>query len=738
MDLFSDDSAVCSVCTRYLDITKSTLGTELLEELKILISFSNISITMSRALLRGAACQTCRHEMLRSFVSVSGIPMPRSSPLSSRSISNARAFSAVTLLRSDRPPTSNQLDIHLSEPEEPSAPSETNKPASSQHVPWYLQEEAPIIKERPLTEAHLPQIPEDSPEMLSTLLEYTYKDLGLDDLKLFDLRGLEIPAALGANVIMIIGTARSVKHLNVSADRLCRWLRSQYKLSPYADGLLGRNELKIKLRRKAKRARAASAAGAMVDEKDDGITTGWICVNAGMVDKGATTTQLSDVGIEGFGNLDLGTSVVVQIFTEEKRADVDLDGLWEATLAREGRKNTRESTGDISKTGAAPPRSMSDGFGSIPGQRRGFHTVRRLALSAMNSTESGLEAGFPGMGTSSSTLPGGAAAVASQLTPTSLLQFLAELPADSARNELGSSPNDRQSTLFLRLFYTNHAARFSAQEKATFRLKLFSIAVSRQHPAYTKDALFSTFSDFLRDGYDLPDDLGFDVVSALLTPKTAGVITEQSETHSPDTGMELALLVLDRLSLRGVPILNMKIFNILYQAICAPNPAPSSPNELHPEESSSSSSVVQQTESRKQILSRLSKILAAANVPFDAVEARQLMVTLFQCGDYDGFWRLWRQFPLKGANRTQEDYVQLFKLHAELGEEVRARECLSTGVGLMNRESPAIVLQGPIVTAIMHCILVADPTLQNRDEAASPSFYMPLWTKCQEALARGN
>ncbi|KAJ5506708.1 hypothetical protein N7453_005665 [Penicillium expansum] len=310
---------------------------------------------MSRALLRGAACQTCRHEVLRSFVSVSGIPMPRSSPLSSRSISNPRAFSAVTLLRSDRPPTSNQFDSHLSEPAEPPAHSETNTPASSQHVPWYLQEEAPVIKERSLTEAHLPKIPDDSPEMLSTLLEYTYKDLGLDGLKLFDLRGLEIPAALGASVIMIIGTARSVKHLNVSADRLCRWLRSQYKLSPYADGLLGRNELKIKLRRKAKRARAASAAGAMIDEKDDGITTGWICVNAGMVDKGATTTQLSDVGIEGFGNLDLGTSVVVQIFTEEKRADVDLDGLWEATLAREGRKNTRESTEDLSKTGAAPP-----------------------------------------------------------------------------------------------------------------------------------------------------------------------------------------------------------------------------------------------------------------------------------------------------------------------------------------------------------------------------------------------
>lgn len=294
--------------------------------------------------------------------------------MSFRSIPSSRPFSAVTLLRSDRPSTSDQLDAHLFEPSDTPAQSETHTSIPSQHVPWYLQEEAAITTERPLAEAHLPKIPDDSPEILPTLLEYTYKDLGLDSLKIYDLRGLEIPAALGANVIMIIGTARSVKHLNVSADRLCRWLRSQYKLSPYADGLLGRNELKIKLRRRAKRARAASAAGAMIDEKDDGITTGWICVNAGVVDQTATTTQLSDVGIEGFGNLDLGTSVVVQIFTEEKRADVDLDGLWEATLVREGRKNLRESTEDPSKPTATPPRSMSDGFGSTPGQRRYFHT----------------------------------------------------------------------------------------------------------------------------------------------------------------------------------------------------------------------------------------------------------------------------------------------------------------------------------------------------------------------------
>ncbi|KAJ5873948.1 uncharacterized protein N7529_002378 [Penicillium soppii] len=686
---------------------------------------------MSRALLRGAACQSCRNEVLRSFVSVSGIPMPRYSPLSP----STRAFSALTLRRSDRPPTTHQLDIHLSESEEPKLEPGASEPAGSQHVPWYLQEEAPPVRDRSLSEAHLPQIPEDSPEMLSTLLEYTYKDLGLDELTMFDLRGLEIPAALGANVIMIIGTARSVKHLNVSADRLCRWLRSQYKLSPYADGLLGRNELKIKLRRKAKRARAASAAGTTVDEKDDGITTGWICVNAGVVDKGASTTQLSDVGIEGFGNLDLGTSVVVQIFTEEKRADVDLDGLWEATLAREGRKNTREGEKGASKT-ASPPRSMSDGFGSSPGQRRGFHTMRRLAHPATSSIESRFESKFARNG-AYAPAPADAAVVASQLTPTSLLQILSELPAESARSELGSGPDDRLSTIFLRLFYNNkHAARFSAQEKASFRLKLFSTAVSRQHPAYSKDALFGAFTDFLRDGYDLPDDLGFDVVSALLTPKPVETVTEESASKLLDTDMELAFSVLDRLSLRGVPILSMRMFNILYQAVGVSNTAFS--GESDSKGTAQKSSIVQQNDSQKQVLSRLSKILSAANVPFVAEEARQLMVTLFRCGDYDGFWRLWRQFPLKGVNRTQDDYVKLFQLHAELGEERRARECISTAVSVMDQESPAIVLQGPIITAVMHCILVADPNLQNRDEDAPPSFYLPLWSKCQEALAHEN
>ncbi|KAJ5525203.1 ATPase synthesis protein 25 [Penicillium frequentans] len=671
---------------------------------------------MSGALFRGAVCQSCRHEVLRSFIAVSGLPMPRyTSHL--RSSLNARAFSALAPKRSDRPPISNPSDLNFSPLESASesapetvAENENNEPAESQ-VPWYLQEEAPTRKVRPLIGDHIPKIPENSPAMLPNLMEYTYQDLGLDELKLYDLRGLDIPAALGANVIMIVGTARSVKHLNVAADRLCRWLRSTYKLSPYADGLLGRNELKIKLRRKAKRARAASHAGTMIDEKDDGITTGWICVNMGVVDKDVASPQLSEVGFEGFGQLDTGTSVVVQIFTEEKRADVDLDGLWQGTLDRAERKRLQDASDPAPKTNPSINSSQRGGMGTPGGQRRGMHTERQDKATA--SQAEALE--YP----SSASKPPGFG-----MSTESLMQKLLGLPHDNARGELGTGPEDYTSTLFLQLLYASLPAEISAREKAILRLRLHSIAVSRQHSGYSKDVLFNAFNKFLSDGNQISDELAFDVVAALLTPRLE-LSSQTPAQFLPEADVELALQVLERLSLRGVPILNMKVFNMLYEAVNTPAAPFSSPEEVE-----------RTAGDKRQMLTRLSKIVAEAEVPFDAVEARKLMFTQFRCQDYDGFWRLWRLFPLKNATRTQADYAQLFQLHAELGEEQRARDLLSAWVPMMRREMTPIILQGPIVNAIMHCILVADPEIQYRAEDGSPSYFMDLWAQCQRALAQ--
>ncbi|PWY91568.1 hypothetical protein BO94DRAFT_584178 [Aspergillus sclerotioniger CBS 115572] len=282
---------------------------------------------MNRLFLRGS---WCHKQLLR-------VPSSIPSPVAFRPTLHYvnRPFASVSRLQSERPSSPSSSEAPTASLEET-----TSTPASdnSSHIPWYLQEETPLAESRQiLSPDQIPELPENSPAILPALLEYVFKDLGLDALKLLDLRTLETPPALGANVIMLIGTARSVKHLNVSADRLCRWLRSTYKLSPYADGLLGRNELKIKLRRKARRARLASRSGTMFDEKDDGITTGWICVNAGVVEE-APLQERQDYSFEGFGHTAPGTRVVVQIFTEEKRGEVDLEGLWKNRAEREKRK----------------------------------------------------------------------------------------------------------------------------------------------------------------------------------------------------------------------------------------------------------------------------------------------------------------------------------------------------------------------------------------------------------------
>ena len=214
-------------------------------------------------------------------------------------------------------------------------------------VPWYLQVKRPQREIKSLSDRQrLPDLPPDPPPLLHPMLEHISIDLGLDDLSLIDLRQMDPPPALGANLIMIIGTARSEKHLHVSAERFCRWLRSTHKLRPYADGLLGRGELRLKLKRKNRRMKMLNSVGASeISTSDDGIRTGWVCVNVGVIEDGRLNgeedIQVKDDPYVGFGSDFYGARVVVQMLTEEKREELDLEMLWGQALARHKRRADR-------------------------------------------------------------------------------------------------------------------------------------------------------------------------------------------------------------------------------------------------------------------------------------------------------------------------------------------------------------------------------------------------------------
>lgn len=217
-----------------------------------------------------------------------------------------------------------------------------NAKGSEPSVPWYLRTQASVPS--PIQPAHVPDLPSNPPPLLQPLLQYISVTAGLDDLSLLDLRHLDPPPALGPKLIMIIGTARSEKHLHVAADRFCRYLRRDHGLKANAAGLLGRNELKIKLRRKAKRMRMLANVGGAAPEGniDDGIRTGWICCTLGKIEAHPDDSNVPGDNVDGFvgfSDVKPGVNIVVQMFTEEKRAETDLETLWGGVLRTHQRRD---------------------------------------------------------------------------------------------------------------------------------------------------------------------------------------------------------------------------------------------------------------------------------------------------------------------------------------------------------------------------------------------------------------
>lgn len=304
-----------------------------------------------KALASGSRCGACNYGLLRSFASIGGLSLDALPPLPSsrqgaytkRSLAQRRPLHFSVQHRWSHDIDSDNTRAEAQGGSVPQAKHVNEERVSNRPaVPWYLQVETPRPAVYPrLDRERLPDLPTDPPPILEPLLKYASIDLGLDDLSLLDLRELDPPPALGANLLMVFGTARSEKHLHVSADRFCRWLRSNHKLTPFADGLLGRNELKLKLRRKARRAKLLGGAGASRRaDPDDGIRTGWVCVNVGTVDAGTAAHEELVPAAEfiGFGSRAGGVKIVVQMLTEEKRGELDLEDLWSGMKRRQAKK----------------------------------------------------------------------------------------------------------------------------------------------------------------------------------------------------------------------------------------------------------------------------------------------------------------------------------------------------------------------------------------------------------------
>ena len=268
-------------------------------------------------------------------------------------------------------------------------------------VPWFLEVEPP--RHPPSQHAvALPKIPDDAPDFLEPMVKYIHEDMGLDDISLLDLRELDPPAALGPNLIMLFGTTRSERHLHVSSGRFVRWLKREHDISARADGLIGPGELRTKLRRLRKKAKLMGTNTAIVPGGDNGISTGWVCVNFGYHNGQSGETESFDESgrFSGFGASPTGTTVVVQCMTEARRAELSLETLWKGVMKkslRDGKTVRGEKTVDKEELDAllatkvqlptSPAASQWQAMEQASRQHRYFSTMaRRLSPAASRSS----------------------------------------------------------------------------------------------------------------------------------------------------------------------------------------------------------------------------------------------------------------------------------------------------------------------------------------------------------------
>ena len=749
------------------------LPLEVYRFLPIAISIHTCQTMVVGRVLRAARCPNCRISIFRSFASLHGLPIRTAHPsarLQYSSTGSKARFSSSAVQDGDGHRFSDEAhgrsivaEVSQEADDAEDTPHKEEVSTVVSAVPWYLQVDTPQRMPQTLSERQrIPDLPEHPPPILQSLLQQLSIDLGLDNLSLLDLRKLDPPPALGANLMMVIGTARSEKHLHVSADRLCRWLRSTYNLRPEADGLLGRNELKLKLRRKARRAKLVGSVAE--DNDDDGVRTGWVCVDAGVVDSPEPSTDAETRNFVGFGRRTDGVRMVVQMLTDEKREEIDLEGLWGGILERGTKRQIQETeTLDSSQSstlkaipGKGQLHSKPPSF--IASQSRGFHTSAYCLsdqIRAQSSTASAVPGGADIKPPSNnlreqylqrhlmeafasgnfnlneaSFLPfsqdflglqndGWRAVLLQQLQ-----EYLESVPKDTALQLLGTGDRDNATTPFVACFY-RAVPTFLSQTEGKAIIDFYCYAMEIGHTRYKIEGLLSLVSKMVLRGIPISSNSFLRLLRNVL-PRGSWGVTALTKAASIDGAMILLRVMHDQ----GHKVLTEEVFLLFQEALTS---------EVYPGDSKPAKPTAttfdlpsNQTSPRQH---RLHLTMLAVDMPFFSDETRLRLLELYARMQYwREFWDVWRMAPRRGQPQSPPMYALMFRKIAETKNQKACIAVLRTWVPEMDAETPKVALEGEVAEAVRAVLEVAEPLVQE-EAARNPGGrgeWIDLWRRTMQ------
>ncbi|KAI8629570.1 hypothetical protein F5Y19DRAFT_86048 [Xylariaceae sp. FL1651] len=660
----------------------------------------------TRPALSVTGCSHCRSLVLNLFASNA----PRSAPIirTSSFQTCARTFGAVPIRRFSSLPKPN-VPITDSDPIQNTRvlEGESSKDENVEHdpepsnVPWYLQVEPPTHV-APIEPPPLPEIPPDAPPLIGLLLEYVSEEMGLDALSLLDLRKLDPPPALGPNLFMLFGTARSERHLNVSAGRLVRWLRAKHRIHADADGLLGPNERKTKLRRKARRAKLLGTMG--TDDADDGIRTGWVCVNLGTIDRGGpeSTVVAEDGRVSGFGVSQTGSTIVVQIMTESRRSEMGLEMLWTRALdgpihsspppepSFKDQGSTVEIKPDINLhqvekimlTNSYRPSSLRDGrkrhsLAALPQNQANFYSTLQRSLPSISEID-------PLNTSSPEELERVLTYDAHQ--KLRLLEMLRTqldgMDAQATRAAFSGDNEKSSSTPFLDLM------ELAMQTLPPTRTWEHRLAVRHK----TSVSELSNIVRSLDDVRLLVEELriyGIQATRAQYLQLLSCIF--HSEAKQSDI-FELALSLINTMHQRNESIMASDLLVTIIDGAYSGN------------------SRVALTE---KFIEPLETLLFKSHLPcMDEQLLIRLMMAYARQGYWSGIWNIWRVPPRYLRPRSANMYICIFKSAANSGSRSICMDVLRRCAPEMSSEEPPVVPVGNVRKAILECIQIADPQAQ--------------------------
>ncbi|KAK9471374.1 uncharacterized protein V1510DRAFT_368016 [Dipodascopsis tothii] len=190
---------------------------------------------------------------------------------------------------------------------EPKSEIEDYVPANTTQIPWYLRK-VPAAGDSPFN-TELPDIPDDAPKELSSVLRYMADDLGLTDIQIFDMRQLKSPTAFGEDAMMVISSTRGERHLLRAAESLRKFMKESFRAKVKTEGMVAPERIKIRERRIKKKLSKFSGDMAMAEQE--------------LRSEQAHTWVLINSGIRGIN---------IHLMTRDRREELDLETLWTSEL----------------------------------------------------------------------------------------------------------------------------------------------------------------------------------------------------------------------------------------------------------------------------------------------------------------------------------------------------------------------------------------------------------------------